>query len=226
MSTIQTTVILAMTADGKISPVDSKAPRNSYPVDLEHLEYQVSLSDLVLMGAGTVRNEGVAFTIENPELLAARQFRGQSPQPITCVVTASLNLPPDMNFFCQDIERWIFTTKAAIERSSDATTLHKLAKLIEVGDTELDWDRAYDLMLERGIRKIFALGGGSLTASLVEAGRVDDWWLTILPVIYGGESAPTPVEGKGFLPSVAPKLELIETRQVGSELFLRYRTLK
>jgi len=226
MSTIQTTVILAMTADGKISPVDSKAPRNSYPVDLEHLEYQVSLSDLVLMGAGTARNEGIAFTIDNPELLAARQFRGQSPQPVTCVVTASLNLSPDMDFFRQDIERWIFTTKAAIERSSDATTLHKLAKLIEVGDTELDWDRAYDLMLERGIRKIFALGGGSLTASLVEAGRVDDWWLTILPVIYGGESAPTPVEGKGFLPSVAPKLELIETRQVGSELFLRYRTLK
>ncbi|MCF2148958.1 RibD family protein [Desmonostoc muscorum LEGE 12446] len=225
MSTIQTTVILAMTADGKISPVDSKAPRNSYPVDQAHLEYQVSLADLVLMGAGTARNEGAAFTIENPEFLAARQFRGQSPQPITCVVTASLNLPPDMNFFRQDIERWIFTTGAAIERSSDATTLHQLAKLIELGDTDLDWDRAYDLMAEQGIRKIFALGGGSLTASLVQAGRVDDWWLTILPVIYGGESAPTPVEGEGFLPNDAPKLELIETRQIGSELFLHYRTL-
>lgn len=214
-----------MTADGKISPVDSKAPRNSYPVDQAHLEYQVSLADLVLMGAGTARNEGAAFTIENPELLAARKFRGQSPQPITCVVTNSLNLPPDMHFFRQDIERWIFTTQTAIERSSDATTLHQLAKLIELGDTHLDWDRAYDLMAEKGIRKIFVLGGGSLTASLVQAGRVDDWWLTILPVIYGGESAPTPVEGEGFLPSAAPKLELIETRQIGNELFLHYRTL-
>ncbi len=226
MSTIQTTVILAMTADGKISPVDSKAPRNSYPVDKEHLEYQVSLADLVLMGAGTARNEGVAFTIENPELLAARQFLGKSPQPITCVVTASLNLSPDMDFFRQDIERWIFTTRTAIKRSSDATTLQKLSELIELGDTDIDWDKAYNLMAQRGIRKIFALGGGSLTASLVQAGRVDDWWLTILPVIYGGESAPTLVEGEGFLPSVAPKLELIETRQVGSELFLHYRTLR
>lgn len=215
-----------MTADGKISPVDSKAPRNSYPVDYEHLEYQVSLADLILMGAGTLRNEGIAFTIENPELLAARQFRGQSPQPIACVVTSSLNLPPDMDFFRQDIERWIFTTRTAIERSSDATTLDKQAELIPLGDTDLDWDKAYNLIAHRGIRRIFALGGGSLTASLVEAGRVDDWWLTILPVIYGGESAPTPVEGKGFLPSVAPKLELIETRRVGNELFLHYRTLR
>ncbi|MBC1241569.1 riboflavin deaminase [Nostoc linckia z18] len=226
MSTIQTTVILAITADGKISPVDSKAPRNSYPVDQEHLEYQVSLADLVLMGAGTARNEGIAFTIENPELLAVRQFRGQPPQPITCVVTSSLNLSPDMDFFRQDLERWIFTTGDAIKGSSDATTLDKLAKLIELGDTDLDWDRAYDLMAQQGIRKIFALGGGSLIASLVHAGRVDDWWLTILPVIYGGASAPTLVEGEGFLPSDAPKLELIETRQVGSELFLHYRTLK
>ncbi|MDZ8188182.1 MAG: RibD family protein [Nostoc sp. ChiSLP02] len=226
MSSIQTTVILAVTADGKISPVDPKAPRNFYPVDHAHLEYQVSLADLVLMGAGTARNEGVAFTIENPELVAARKFRNQPPQPITCVVTSSLNLPPDMKFFSQDIERWIFTTKAAIERSSDAATLDKLSKLIEVGNTDLDWDKAYDLMAERGIRKVFALGGGSLTASLVEAGRVDDWWLTILPVIYGGANAPTLVEGKGFLPSDAPKLELLETRQVGSELFLHYRTLK
>jgi 5-amino-6-(5-phosphoribosylamino)uracil reductase len=226
MSTIETTVILAMTADGKISPVDSKAPRNSYPVDHAHLEYQVSLADLVLMGAGTARNEGAAFTIQNPELLAARKFRGKSPQPITCVVTASLNLSPDMYFFGQDMERWIFTTQAALERSSDATSLQKVAELIQLGDTDLDWDKAYNLMAERHIRKVFVLGGGSLTATLVEAGRIDDWWLTILPVIYGGKSAPTPVEGEGFLPSAAPKLELIETRQVGSELFLHYRTLK
>ncbi|MEH2319373.1 RibD family protein [Nostoc sp.] len=225
MSAIQTTVVLAMTADGKISAVDPKAPRESDAADQAHLEYQVSLADLVLVGAGTIRAEGGTFTIRNPELLAARSVRGQSPQPITCVVSGSLDLLLDLPFLSQDIERWIFTTRTGLERNSDATTLQKLAELIDLGDTDLDWDRAYSLMAERGIHKVVALGGGSLTAALVKAGRIDDWWLTIWPVIYGGKDAPTPVEGEGFLPNAAPHLQLIETRQVGSELFLHYRTL-
>ncbi|RCJ39223.1 riboflavin deaminase [Nostoc minutum NIES-26] len=226
MTTIQTTLVLAMTADGKISAVDPKAPRDSDPVDQVHLEYQASLADLILVGAGTMRAEGQTFTIRNPELLAARQIRGQSPQPITCVVTRSLDLSSDWAFFSQDVERWIFTTKAGLEGNSNKASLDKVADLIELGDRELDWNRAYALMAERNIQKVVALGGGSLTATLVEAGRIDDWWLTIWPVIYGGKDAPTPVEGEGFIPHAAPHLQLIETRQVGSELFLHYQTIK
>ena len=224
--TIQTTVVLAMTADGKISAIDPKAPRHSDDADQAHVEYQASLADLLLMGSGTIRAEGKAFTIQNPELLAARSVRGQYPQPIACVVSRSLDLSPDLPFFQQDIERWIFTTKTGLQRSPDATTLHKLANVVELGDTDLNWDHAYTLMLEKGINKIVALGGGSLTAALVQAGRIDDWWLTIWPVIYGGHNVPTPVEGDGFLPSQAPQLHLVETRQIASELFLHYRTLK
>jgi 5-amino-6-(5-phosphoribosylamino)uracil reductase len=226
MTVIQTTVVLAMTADGKISAVDPKASRDSDPADQAHLEYQVSFADLILVGAGTIRAEGTTYTIRNQELLAARNVRGQSPQPITCVVSGSLDLPSDLPFFDQDVERWIFTTRTGIERTDEAAILQKQADLIELGETDLDWDRAYTIMSERGIKKVVALGGGSLTAALVEAERVDDWWLTIWPVIYGGKKAPSPVEGEGFIPSNAPHLELVETRQIKSQLFLHYRTLK
>ncbi|MEA5624190.1 RibD family protein [Nostoc sp. UHCC 0251] len=225
MSAIQTTVVLAMTGDGKISAVDPKAPRDSDPDDQAHLEYQASLADLVLVGAGTIRAEGETYTIRNPELLAAREVRGQSPQPITCVVSGSLDLSLDLPFLSQDIERWIFTTRTGLKRNSDVTSLQKLAELIDLGETDLDWDQAYSLMAERGIHKVIVLGGGSLTAALLKAGRIDDWWLTIWPIIYGGKDAPTPVEGEGFLPQAAPHLQLVETRQVGSQLFLHYRIL-
>jgi 5-amino-6-(5-phosphoribosylamino)uracil reductase len=225
MTAIQTTVVLAMTADGKISAVDPRAPRDSDRADKAHLEYQVSLADLILVGAGTIRAEGTTFVITNPELLAARQVRGQSPQPITCVVSRSLELSLDLPFFQQDVERWIFTTRTALQKSSHTQALEKVANLITLGDTDLEWDPGYSIMAERGICKVVALGGGSLTASLVGAKRIDDWWLTIWPVIYGGEKAPTPVEGEGFVPRSAPHLQLVETRQVNSELFLHYRTL-
>ncbi|MBE9000557.1 RibD family protein [Nostoc sp. LEGE 12447] len=226
MSAIQTTVVIAMTVDGKISSVDPQAGGNPDAADQAHVEYEVSLADLILVGAGTIRAGDVIFSIRNPELLAAREARGQSRQPIVCVVSGSLDLSLDSPFLSEDIERWIFTTRTGLERSSDTTSLQKLAELIDLGDTDLDWNRAYSLMAERGIHKVVALGGGYLTASLVKAGRIDDWWLTIWPVIYGGKDAPTPVEGEGFISTVAPHLELIETRQVGSELFLHYQTIK
>lgn len=199
MSAIQTTVVIAMTVDGKISSVDPQAGGNPDAADQAHVEYEVSLADLILVGAGTIRAGDVIFSIRNPELLAARETRGQSRQPIVCVVSGSLDLSLDSPFLSEDIERWIFTTRAGLERSSDTTSLQKLAELIDLGDTDLDWNRAYSLMAERGIHKVVALGGGYLTASLVKAGRIDDWWLTIWPVIYGGKDAPTPVEGEGFI---------------------------
>jgi 5-amino-6-(5-phosphoribosylamino)uracil reductase len=226
MTNIPTTLVLAMSADGKICSIDPKAPTDIDPVDFAHLEYQTSLADLILVGARTIRIHGDNLIINNPELLAARKIRGQSPQPINCVVSRSLDLSPTLPFFSQEIERWIFTTQNSLEQNCDAASLSKKAELIALGDTDLDWDKGYTLMAERGISKVVALGGGSLTASLIEAKRIDDWWLTIWPLIFGGKDAPTPVEGEGFLPYDAPRMELIETRQVGNDVFLHYRTLK
>jgi len=67
------------------------------------------------------------------------------------------------------------------------------------------------------------LGGGKLVASVLAAGLVDELWLTVCPLILGGADAPTPVEGKGFLADLAPKLELLAVKQVGQEVFLHYR---
>ncbi|MGA7954952.1 MAG: RibD family protein [Gloeobacterales cyanobacterium] len=223
-SPLSTTVVLGMTVDGKISATDRRAPRTTDAADQAHLEYQVSLADLILVGAGTIRAEGTTFTIRNPELLAARVVRGQSPQPITCVVSRSLELSVDLPFFSQQVERWILTTRASMEQNQQPT-LSNLARLVDLGDTDLNWDQAYDFLEKQGIRKVVALGGGTLTATLLEAGRIDDLWLTIWPVIYGGRNAPSPVEGEGFIPSKAPPLQLLESRQIGSELFLHYQVL-
>jgi 5-amino-6-(5-phosphoribosylamino)uracil reductase len=223
-SPLSTTVVLGMTVDGKISASDPRAHRTTDAADQAHLEYQVSLADLILVGAGTIRAEGATFTIRNPELLAARAVRGQSPQPITCVVSRSLELSVDLPFFSQDVQRWVFTTRASMERNQQPT-LPSLAKLVNLGDTDLNWDQAYTFLEKQGIRKVVALGGGDLTATLLKAGRIDDLWLTIWPVIYGGRNAPSPVEGEGFIPSKAPSLQLIESRHIGGELFLHYQVL-
>ncbi|MDP5017898.1 MAG: riboflavin deaminase, partial [Dolichospermum sp.] len=48
----------------------------------------------------------------------------------------------------------------------------------------------------------------------------------ICPLILGGNTAPSPVAGTGFLSNLAPKLQLLEVSMVEQEVFLHYRLQK
>ena len=76
------TVILAMTADGKIADYQSSAARFGSANDQAHLERQVSLVDGVLFGAGTLRAYGTTMSVSNQLLIKARKERSQSSQPV------------------------------------------------------------------------------------------------------------------------------------------------
>jgi 5-amino-6-(5-phosphoribosylamino)uracil reductase len=219
---IQTTAIFATTVDGKISAVDRRAHREPDKVDQTHVEFQASLADLYLLGAGTLRSEGGTLLIRNPELLAMRAVRGQSSQPTTCIVSKSLQIPTDLSFFRQSVERWILTTEVSLKAAAGSSLL-KLAEVIPVGEQEIDWGICYAFLAKRGIKNVAALGGGSLNAELLKAKKLDYLWVTIWPTLFGGKEAPTAIEGDGYDPKHAPLLELLETRQISSELFLHYR---
>jgi 5-amino-6-(5-phosphoribosylamino)uracil reductase len=88
---------------------------------------------------------------------------------------------------------------------------------------EIDWIDAFQQLETLGIKRLAILGGGKLVASVLAVGLIDELWLTVCPLILGGADAPTPVEGKGFLADLAPKLELLAVKQVGGEVFLHYR---
>jgi 5-amino-6-(5-phosphoribosylamino)uracil reductase len=88
---------------------------------------------------------------------------------------------------------------------------------------KIDWINAFQQLAKLGIQRLAVLGGGELVASLLEVHLIDELWLTICPLIFGGVNAPTPVEGSGFFADVAPRLELLEVINIDQEVFLHYR---
>jgi 5-amino-6-(5-phosphoribosylamino)uracil reductase len=106
---------------------------------------------------------------------------------------------------------------------SGATSLFDRTLTTKTIAGEIDWIDAFQQLETLGIKRLAILGGGKLVASVLAAGLIDELWLTICPLILGGVDAPTPVEGKGFLADLAPKLELLAVKQVGGEVFLHYR---
>jgi 5-amino-6-(5-phosphoribosylamino)uracil reductase len=222
---MRTTLVLAMTVDGKISDVRKSPPTFGSKRDYAHLEEQMALADAILVGSGTLNDGGNAVLVAKPELLKARLKRSQSSQPIQIICSRTGKIDRDLPFFSQPISRWLLTTQVG---ATDWLDLSKFDRVLvcETNDGDIDWELATVKLTELGIKKICFLGGSELAASLFAADFVDELWLTVCPFIYGGSTAPTPVSGVGFTPELSPRLELLSVKKVKQEIFLHYRVKK
>ncbi|MDZ8067302.1 MAG: RibD family protein [Nostoc sp. DedQUE08] len=233
-----TTVVLAMSADGKIADFKRSPARFGSRVDKAHLEKQIAASDAVLFGARTLEAYGTTLTVTDPTLVQLRAQGGKPQQPVHIVITNSAKLNPEIHFFKQPVRRWLLTTTAGeFSWKERLQTLHstlgikvqeyppEFEKILvfETPTREIDIIAALKYLATLHITRLAILGGGELVASLVELDLIDELWLTVCPLILGGNTAPTPVEGKGFLPDLAPKLQLIEVHTVEQDVFLHYR---
>jgi len=215
------TVVLAVSLDGKIADRHHSPARFGSAADKHHLETQIAKADAVLFGAGTLRAYGTTLRISNPELLQQRQAQNKPPQPVHIVCSASGNIDPQLAFFRQPIPRWLLTTEIGAQQWAEQDSFERLIVAEKLG--AVDWSAAFQTLATLGCDRIAALGGGELIASLLTVDCIDEFWVTICPLILGGRTAPTLVEGAGFLEAIAPRLELIEAQTIDQEVFLHYR---
>ena len=231
MNLPQTTVILAMTADGKIADIKRSPARFASATDKAHLEKQISLVDGVLLGAGTLRAYGTTLPISNPHLLQGRKQQNKPPQPVQIVCSRRAEIDPQLRFFRQPVPRWLLTTTYGAKnwQEKDGFEQILIADSEEISIKEkrarknIDWIKAFEQLTQLNFKKIAILGGGELVASLLANDLIDELWLTICPVILGGVNSPTPVEGIGFLSKQVKKLELLSVETIEQEIFLHYR---
>jgi 5-amino-6-(5-phosphoribosylamino)uracil reductase len=217
-----TTVVLAMSADGKIADAWRSPARFGSAQDKNHLETQIAQADGVLFGAGTLRAYGSTLRVTHPDLLQQRQQQGKPPQPVHIVCSQSAQLDPSYAFFRQPVPRWLLTTVA---QANQLQMPFERVVTVNVWDTGLDWVDALRQFRQLGLERLVVIGGGELVASLLTVRGIDELWLTVCPLLLGGRDAPTPVEGMGILEAVAPRLELLGVEAIAQEIFLHYRVL-
>lgn len=229
---MHTTVVLAMSADGKIADFCRHPARFSSSADQAHLEKQIAQVDGVLLGGNTLRAYGTTLRVSNPQLLKQREQQHLPPQPVQIVCSRSAEIDSQLRFFSQPVPRWLLTTVQGAARvhhqeatSSETSLRFERILVSETLNQEIDWTDAFAQLRALGINQLAILGGGELVASLLTADLIDELWLTVCPLILGGATAPTPVEGSGFLSELAPRLELLSTECVEQEVFLHYQVL-
>lgn len=226
MNRPHTTVVLAMSADGKIADTARSAAEFSSRIDRAHLERQVAQADAILFGAGTLRAHGSAMSLRNSELISLRRQQQKPEQPIQIVCTRSGKIPTDIRFFQQKIPRWLLTTQKGAEFWQGQPTQYFEEMITpDASEDEINWRQALTTFTRKGIENLAILGGGELVAALFAEQLLDELWLTVCPVLLGGKDAPTPIEGIGLHSENKQNLKLLAVETIDQEIFLHYQVI-
>jgi riboflavin-specific deaminase-like protein len=178
------------------------------------------LADVVLVGAGTIRDEGY-----NPLKLSAkaREWRtaaGLAENPTLAVVSSRLELSPVNPVFKSAVRPIVVTHAASPPDRREA--LAEVAEVLVLGEAEVDLPAVVAELSGRGQKQILSEGGPHLLGALTAADLVDELCLALAPLLAG------PGAGRitAGLPSTLTRRMKLETRLVASDDYLFFRYLR
>jgi riboflavin-specific deaminase-like protein len=204
----------ALTVDGKATLQGRSGPIGS-ATDTEFLVCLRTRVDAVMIGAGTMRAERYGRPVADPGKRGRRERRGLSQDPLLVIVSGRLDIPWDAPVFGDRGARvLIFTTSDA----EPPETVAEVRVVRHEGAVDLREALVY-LRRERGVRALLCEGGPRLHAQLIDAGLVDELFITRAPKLGGGDGPGLVAD----LPELERPLELVWLLDSDGELFARYR---
>ncbi len=214
----------AMSVDGKMDSIARQGITISSTFDKARVDRLRAGMDAILVGGRTLLDEDPKLVVKSRTLRSERKAAGLEENPVKVGVVGVADLKLDGNFMTTgSARRMIYTT-----RRTPPEQIHRLenagALVFPMGDQRVDCNAMVASLYEQGIRKMMVEGGGTLIAEFFRLDLVDELKLYIAPRIFGGSSAPTLVDGPGFLPEQMPVLRLEAAEEFDDDggVFLHY----
>jgi riboflavin-specific deaminase-like protein len=214
---------MVSTVDGKVALGQSAAGIGSRTDSLLMRQVRAGV-DAIIYGAGTVRAELVDPRVD-PERSRRRTERCLTPQPITVVVSGSLELDPTNRVLVNGPDRTvIFTTVSAAKERRQALAAY--ATLVVQDGRAVDLSLALRHLYDQyGVRRLLSEGGPSLNQRLLDAGLIDEIFWTIAPKVAGGHG-PNLIVGDEPAGRITAMLALRSLFEHQGELYARYGVLR
>jgi len=194
------------------------------PADKQALARLRDACDVILVGAGTVRDEDYPPYPGGAARRTRRQAKGLEPRPPVAMVTRTGSLPPGHPLVADPDDAPIVIVAGQDEATAraglESTPAGPGIRWIVAGDRELDLPAALAALAALGLPRISCEGGPRINGALLEAGLVDEAFITIAPALVGGDGLRlTRTED----PARRHDLTLVSALTYGSELLLRYQ---
>lgn len=176
--------------DGAVQ-VDGRVGALTAPTDQEILWTLRAQSEVVLVGAGTVRAEGYRSLQLPDDFPALTKRYGDQPDRPLAIVSNSGRLDADSRAFTEARTAPFLIVPAAAELSDG---LHRriedgTARLITAGDDTVDLPAAVEALRAQGYRQILSEGGPGVLGALLAEDLVDELCLTTSPIAVLGDGS-------------------------------------
>lgn len=193
----------AMSLDGRISRKNERV-KFSDALDKKRV-YEIRRSvDGIMVGINTV-------LVDNPKLTVSSSSE-ENPKRI--IVDSKARIPMDSNVLNEDAHTIVAVSKAASKSAVGAIT--KKAEVLISGNDEVDLERLCDALYKMGIKRVLLEGGGRLNRSMIEQNLVDEFYITVAPVLLG--DGVNLIEGE----MDSKNLRLGSIQQIGEQVVLHY----
>jgi 5-amino-6-(5-phosphoribosylamino)uracil reductase len=193
-------------------------------------------ADAVMMGEGTLHaapdqlwTSEFIFPDDAEAFAQLRRHLGLSALPLNVFVSLNGELNPAAAVFRQPGQHVVVATTERGRAQAEARLRGCAARLdvLALGATAADLGALVRTLHERyGVRALLCEGGPRVYGAMLQAGLVDEEFLTLSPLMVGeapGTPRPSLVEGTAFAPGRAPRSTLVSLRRMGDHLFLRSR---
>jgi 5-amino-6-(5-phosphoribosylamino)uracil reductase len=207
----------AVSLDGRIATARYDHVAIGTPVDRMYMSVLRARADAVLVGGQTFRNWPLPLV---PDQDAIRRLRALGfsdvdvPEPraswLNVVLSRKLDLPKEGRFYTDPRVRPLFFTPAEGDMPGEVVR-GEVTPAGVVAELE-----------RRGVQTLLIEAGGALIFEFLDAGLVDEMFVTLCPVLLGGVGAPSLVDGAGFSALTMKKLRLKRSFVWGDEVYLRY----
>jgi riboflavin biosynthesis pyrimidine reductase len=177
-----------------------------------------ALSDGVLVGGGTLRQENYRAVRPLAARRAWRTAHGRTEFPRLVVVSGSLALDPAQAAFANAPVRPVVITHGAADQRRHGA-IAEVADVLVHGCEQVDMPAALaDLRDRYGLNHLLCEGGPTLFGTLHAAGLVDEVCLTVSPVLAGAGACRIIAGDRGEL----TQMTLMHALAADGYLFLRY----
>lgn len=189
--------------------------------DFDRVDSVRASVDAILVGAGTLRADNPRLLVNSEARRATRVSAGLPEYPLKVTVTGTGDLDPTWKFWHHGGEKLVLAVGSkAAEKAGEALGGLATIQCIPASHT---WPVALDVLGDvYRIKRLMVEGGGQVHTQLLEQALADELQLVIAPLLVGQTDAVRMLGPAHYLGGPSARLRLLETRQIGDVVLLRY----